>query len=537
MKPKDELEKLQRLVEKTNDKEIESPKSKGDFNINDPIEILENTKRSRGRPKGSPNKNLGFRKKDKEAKKKAAKILWGRNMLSWKLDSNQMTLYDAFHNRVTSDLTWMMSRQTGKSYGISVIIIEECLKKPGLRVAYVTPLKSQTRSIVEKNFNQIFSDCPDNLKAKFDTQKSIWSFSNGSIVKVAGMDGGHIESIRGDTFDIVVIDEAGFPSASEFEYALESVLFPTMTISDNPIMVMISTPPKTFDHPFNSYVDKAEAEGTLIIRTLYDCPRLSASQIQKIEDRYGKDSVHFRREFMCERIPDKNTLVIPEATKWALFDDSENKIVEEHKRPPMFKCYTSADYGVMDCNAVLFGYYDWKNATVVIEDELIMKGAEYDTKEMALQIRNKEKELWGEEKIPERYCDNNLQIIRDFTNLYKLPFLATAKDNKQAAVNDVRTKVGSRQLKIHPRCKTLISHIQNATWDKNRMQFKKAIGHHYDALDALIYLIRNIDYFTNPYPADFFLTGDFISPKWEKNKRLSPFEQSIANIFTTNKKR
>ena len=398
--PKDELERLQKLVEKTDNKAINetiptvSPNVEelaGDFEAN-PVKTLAENKRKPGRPKGSPNKNKGFRKKDAEAKAKAAKVLWERGMVAWKLKPEQQCLYESFKNRGTEDtLTWVISRQFGKSFSIAAIIIEECLNNPGLRVAYITPQKSQTRSIVEKNFNIILDDCPSSLRPKYDTQRGVWIFKNGSMVKVAGMDGGHIESIRGQTFDIVVVDEAGFPAAADFEYALESVLFPTMTTVDSPLLLLISTPPKTYDHPFNDYWEKAQARGTLVLRTLYDS-FLTAPKIQKIIDRYGVDSVHFRREYLCHRIADKNSLVIPEATDELM----EAIISDEWTQPDFYRTYVSADYGVMDQNAVLFGYLDWMNNKVVIQRELIMAGAEYDTQKMAEEIKRVEQELWGE---------------------------------------------------------------------------------------------------------------------------------------------
>ena len=135
-----------------------------------------------------------------------------------------------------------------------------------------------------------------------------------------------------------------------------------------------------------------------------------------------------------------------------------------------------------------------------------------------------------------RDCDNNLQIIRDFSNLHNLQFLATAKDDKQAAVNQVRTKLMNGQIIIDPSCVNLISHIQNATWDKNRKKFKKGIDHHYDTLDCLIYLIRNIDYTTCPFPPMYFMKGNFTSPKYAKKKELNSFESNLKNMFSAKRK-
>jgi len=114
--------------------------------------------------------------------------------------------------------------------------------------------------------------------------------------------------------------------------------------------------------------------------------------------------------------------------------------------------------------------------------------------------------------------------------MYDLYFLATRKDNKQAAVNAVRDKVQNNEIIIHPRCVNLISHLKNAVWDKQRKSFKRTKEHHYDFLDSLIYLIRNVDYVSNPYPNNYGLTGDFISPKYSKIQQKSQFENFLQKL-------
>jgi hypothetical protein len=529
--PKDKMERLDWLVKKTEACQVEPSKNIDlTHNINNPREELKKVHQS-GRPSGSENKNIGFRKKDLAAMEKAAKVLWEAGHVFWKLDKAQMRMYESYKNRKGDELVWVVTRQAiGKSFCAGVIAIEECMNKPNFRVAYVSPQKAQTREVVDKNIGIILSDCPERLRPKYDTQRGIWKFNNGSIIKIVGIDGGHIDNIRGQTFDLVMLDEAGFPSPHEFEYAMESVIYPTMTRADKPLLLMFTTPPESFDHPFNDYWERAEINGNLVFMTLYDSC-LPPADIAKIEERYGKDSVHFRREFMCEKIPNYSNLVVPEATEQKM-----SEIIKDVKVPDYYKCYVSADYGVMDANAILFAYHDFLNNQLVIVDELMLTGQEFDTQRMALAIKEKEAELWAG-KTPSRYCDNNLQIIRDFSVLYHLNFLATSKDNKQAHVNQVRMKIQNKEIVISSKCVNLISHIKNATWDKNRQKFKRALNHHYDFLDALIYLVRNVDYNHNPYPHGYILKGDFISPKYKDDSKSTEFSRHMKEIFTAKKNR
>jgi hypothetical protein len=536
--PRKQLSKVRELLEKTADAQVQVAEVNPDELASnyivevDPKEILEkNTvKRPIGRPKGSVARYGALKRYESDELKKAKDTLWRKGILAeMKLDKAQLDLYRTFKNRTDSLVVWVASRQMGKSFSALVTVLEACMQNPGIRVAYISPQKAQTRDVVEKNMMIILADCPDALRPKYDQQRGFWRFKNASLIKVAGIDGGHVESIRGQTFDIVVVDEAGFPNADDFKYAIEDVIFPTMTRAENPVILLFSTPPVNYDHPFNDYWEKAELTGNLAVKTIYDTV-LPKKQIQDIESRYGIDSIGFRREYLVQRIADTNTLVVPEATP-----DLMEEIIREHKRPAYFKPYVTADYGVMDLNAVLFGYYDFQQDLIVIEDELKMSGAEYDTARMAKDIRTKEIELWGEYLKPDRYCDNNLQIIRDFVNLHNLTFLATDKTNKQAHVNVVRTKINGKRIIINPKCTNLIQHLQNAVWDKDRKKFRKAIGHHYDFLDCLIYLVRNINYTHNPFPENYFVKGEFISPKLDELRNKSEFVRHLSKMFTPRK--
>lgn len=98
--------------------------------IQDPEDIkaiIESQKRSRGRPKGSRNKNYEYNK-DKRDREAAIKAAWRRGMLKWKLDSNQQDLYDMYHNPNNDEIVVLWSRQIGKSFTVMAIISEELLK-------------------------------------------------------------------------------------------------------------------------------------------------------------------------------------------------------------------------------------------------------------------------------------------------------------------------------------------------------------------------------------------------------------------------
>jgi hypothetical protein len=110
----------------------------------------------------------------------------------------------------------------------------------------------------------------------------------------------------------------------------------------------------------------------------------------------------------------------------------------------------------------------------------------------------------AEELLPvyRRVADNDNQILlQDLGTTEGLWFIPTTKDALEAMVNHLRLMFQDNRIVIHPRCKLLILTLGSALWNKRRDAFERseATGHA-DALAALVYLARNLDRHTNPFP-------------------------------------
>jgi hypothetical protein len=96
---------------------------------------------------------------------------------------------------------------------------------------------------------------------------------------------------------------------------------------------------------------------------------------------------------------------------------------------------------------------------------------------------------------------NNVILLNDLGSDYALHFIATDKDQLLAMVNQVRVWVKAGRVIVHPRCAQLLGCLKYGIWNKNRDKFERSVAYgHFDALAALVYLIRNIDVYTNPIP-------------------------------------
>jgi hypothetical protein len=427
---------------------------------------------------------------------------WRRGILRWKLDSNQQIVYDMILKTRTGSFYFNKPRRIGGSFLECLMAIEYCLKKPRAAVKYAAPTAKAVRKIITPNIRKILEDCPEDLKPKFSTVEQDWIFPNGSTLSVAGCDNGQFENLRGTEADAIFLDEVGF--IDELKYILSDVLMPQIQDTDG-IIVLCSTPARSPAHESFEIAMKHKEAGNYYHCTVWDNPRRTREQHegffrtlantsgQTLEEFYAGTT--FRREYLGEFIADSERSVIPE---W-------NNALEKHltqplRMPKYCDRYVSIDPGWKDGMAVLFGYWDYRNARLVIEDEYLSfkKTAE----EVAQAVKLKEFELWQGQAPFLRISDNNLQFIADI-NRHGLTFIPTAKPDKELWINQTREWIRGYKIFINPRCKRLLSQLASTIWNKQRTSYERNSEGHGDLLDALVYLVRNVRRDRNPYPVNY----------------------------------
>ena len=186
----------------------------------------------------------------------------------------------------------------------------------------------------------------------------------------------------------------------------------------------------------------------------------------------------------------------------------------------------------MDKTACLFARYLFKEAKAYVERELVLEKPNFTTERLAGDIKRICKEL-GYQKIYRAAADNNNpSLIADLNSLHSLNFFPTLKDDLEAQVNDLRLWVGSGRLVVHPRCKELIGCLKYGVWNDKRTAFEhsKNFGH-FDALAALMYLVRNIDRTYNPIPETYGMAGDTHAIELMPKPVTSESGKAIKQLF------
>lgn len=447
--------------------------------------------------------------------KEARYKLWLQGNLYWKLDPVQKRAYNFLKESKQKVSVLNISRRIGKSYLLTIIAIEFCLKNPKSIVNFLQPEQKMIKNNLSPIMDKILQDCPNEVRPVFHVNDATWKFPNGSVIRLAGTDNGNHNKLRGSDSHICMIDEAGFVKAKLSEI-IQSIFIPSTSLTKGKI-ILSSTTPIEQTNEFMKFMERAELNGSLFRMNIYEAleihktlknPRFTEVILnEEILAAYpdGDRSEEFRREYMNELITDGSSSIIPEFTP-----EVQKECITQWIRPPYCDRYVAMDVGFKDLTVVLFAYYDFENAITVIEDELVINGPKMTTDLLANLIKSKEKELWTDtvtnEFIPPtiRISDNNLIVINDLARLHALYFIPTQKDNKDAAINNVRMDIAACKIIVNPKCTTLINHLKFGVWDSQRKDFKRsADGAHYDALAALSYLMRNINKNKNPFPKDY----------------------------------
>lgn len=390
------------------------------------------------------------------------------------------------------EIVFQCGRRVGKTGVLTWDAHTFCCRNPGVIVVYLAPTWKQLRNIVEPHLRRYIADMPVAMQPEYRRHEGELRYPNGSVMYLAGCERGSEERLRGMEAHRWYVDEGS--SVAGLEYLVNDILVP-MSLTTDAVGIISSTPPKQPAHEFaRVYCANAEREGRLVHLTVHDATHIKRETIARLcKAAGGADSITWRREYLAELVFDTEAAVVPE------FVRNEAQIVEERKRPPFCKKYVVGDIGFVDLSFWVFAYVDFEHATVVIEDELVFSGKA--TSDQVPFLRAKEKELWGNDR-PTRLVDASDMVRIEFERTDRECSVGPV-DNRDldATVNAMRLATQRLSYRIHPRCTHLISHLRNATWNRQRTSFERIDGFgHFDGCAALMYLLKHASTRVNPFP-------------------------------------
>jgi hypothetical protein len=412
----------------------------------------------------------------------------------------------------------LCSRRYGKTWEEIVLFehVGRTTRKAVMRFA--APTKQQAREIVIPNWQIITEDCPPELRAIDRTQQEgcyIWP-TTGSRLYLAGTDDtDQIDRLRGPFAHLIIVDELGFHHC-DLRRLVRSVLAPQLATTRGR-MILSTTPPESMEHDATEFIKIAERNGQLVTKTVFNNPMLThadlvsicaeANELSEVQDLAQIESIlsgvtkglpGWHREYLCELVTDDNLRVCREF-------DHRVHVHQSRPTPTYYTPYTSLDIAFSKDNcAALFGYLDFRNAQLVIEDEWLGKAKVMS--EVRDAMFSRELSLWGEKPVL-RFGDGSAlgaAILATLTVDFNCEIQpCQMASDKEVMINSLREYMGAGRISINARCKNLISQLKDGIWDsggkKADYQRSKTMGH-LDALDSLIYMVRSVDWHLNPTP-------------------------------------
>jgi hypothetical protein len=418
--------------------------------------------------------------------------LWRRGQLDWKLRVHQLPIYKFIAHgglevrpKPATKTLLNISRQTGKSFVAVLYAIEHCLTTKHAHVQFLASTGKQMRSILVPAFKKIIDDCPEDIAPVATASDGSWTFpTTGAVLRFDGVDNDNAENLRGRSSTLVIIDEAGF--IDDLEYLVKDIIQPQFIVTKGR-MVLISTPPETPDHYFKTLCDDAKLDDAYLERDVYLNGFAESEDIEKwMKEAGGEKSSTWRREYLCQFLVDEARQVIPEFT-----EERAQRLIQPVPPAGENHCVVGMDVGFRDATGVLFGYYDFRGAKLVIEREMLIRGKDVRTDTLAATIKFIEAAIWGKEPTF-RVSDVELILLNDLQSIHNLSFRPATKDNKDAMVNELRLWIQQDRIIIDKSCVKLARQLQNAIWNRERKQFERDADGHYDLVDALIYLVRTL---------------------------------------------
>jgi len=357
----------------------------------------------------------------------------------------------------------------GRRWGKTTLAILEMVSKAvsanDIRIAYVSPTYQQSRDICWLELKKICLPVASNinesrLEITVKTQKG-----GTSSIWLRGWES--IETLRGQKFDFIVIDEVA--SMRNWYTNWQEVIRPTLTDTKGDAL-FISTP-KGFNHFYDlSRLEATDTDYKSFHFTSFDNPILDPLELEKARMELTED--RFAQEYMAD-FRKTEGLVYKEFNRDIhLFDDSlvfrsQNRIV-------------GLDWGYTNPAAMTIIERDYDN-TYYVTGEYYQRGK---TREEIVEYA---RSLKGNAYYPDTEDPAGIELMRRMG----LPVHDVNKDI-EAGIDAVRKLFKAGKLRIHKSCINLIQELETYSYPEKKPMHNEPevpIKENDHLLDSLRYAI------------------------------------------------
>lgn len=463
---------------------------------------------------------------------KAVYLAWQTGHIDYLLRNSQKMIKQKWGESKTKSRKFYIesTRRLGKSTFLLILMTSECIKNPGSRWGFFAPVKDGLLDYIQPIIDKAYADCPDAIRPKFNKQRFIIEFANGSSILFRGSNNQQHRLRRGMDFDGCGVDEAR--DVDSLTDLIDSVIFPALFSSDG-YLIISSTPADTFSHDLYKYRQLAEIEGWLFQCTMqqagvYDPKEFTAQRIAEWRKETKADDV-WEREYNCKWVVDTSRIAVAE---W------KPEYISQYKKDvfyPFYHHYVGIDWGSKDFTAIIFATWDFRHAFLQIDGELTFSGVEVRSDKIAEAIATKRMKLYGEDAEFFKMISDSADpiLINELNGHPGMNATPVYKEKSlEAMLNQFRMLVQSGKVKVSPECAMTISNLRSAVWNKERSALDRdPLNHHFDHLMALVYLTRGLVPTANPIPNGFGFDGTRVIDLNFDKKKETEGAKAIEEAF------
>jgi len=381
-------------------------------------------------------------------------------------------------NEVAGDRHRFRVLNCGRRWGKTTLAVEEikgfAISKE-TRICYIAPTIQQARDIAwQMLVNELR---PIITKAVESPSREIIVKNlkgTTSLIQLRGWEA--IETLRGQSFDFIVIDEVA--SMRNFWLNWHEVIRPTLT--DRRGQVLFISTPKGFNHFYDLFNIK-DPDYKSFNYTSYDNPHIPADEIDKAKEEIPED--RFAQEYLAD------------------FRKTQGLVYKEFDRAK----HVTDSFPDAFCDIILGVDFGYTNPASIIpikidkDNHFWIREEWYKAQQTTEQIAEQALLYKSTKAYPDPAEPDRIEIL----NKFGLNCREVSKDII-AGVDHVRELFKQGRVHIHPDCKNLIYELETYRYpDKKpeRNEEEKPIKENDHALDALRYAL-----YTNkptlPEPSD-----------------------------------
>lgn len=463
----------------------------------------------------------------------AVEIAWQRGLLTYKLLKHQKDLFKIIAKKGKRKTLINCTRRFGKTTCLLIYCFIFCIQNPLAEVKFVAPTQKALRKSIFPIIRKILADCPKAFRPKWSTQDGCYRFPNGCELHIYGTDQQQHDSLRGQSCELGIVDEASY--CSDLHYVVQDILLP-QTLTCDGRLILASTPNKKATQSGEEYKEfcvEAEMNNAYYTKTIYDNTSLKKSIIKEyMKESGGETSITWKVEYLCMFVIDEEKALVPEWNSDYVMD------VPHPDLYPHYHKYTSLDLGVKrDFTVILVAYYDFSQACLVVLDE--WAGKNMVSLDIVNAMKEKEAKYFTNGIVYRRVADSdNPLLLNDLCSLHNLPIIPTSKTVLESMVNNLRSWINDGRIVVHPRCKMLIQTLEQGVWadtvlGNQRKDFgrTKSLGH-MDCIASLMYLVRNVDVSSNPIPPNLGVDMFNNQEVYQRNNRNTGPHKELKDLFT-----